>query len=190
MSSWHELVVQGPEGSFRAFVVGFLAGRGERDGGIFGSDVDLEPESLGERLKGLFRVGSHHVFLAPERIALALENALVERGPEVKLRFERRRVVEAMAFTFRAEVFSRELAKEIRSALLDSLPSSVRVESLSESEEIDPKAHGPEPFAPLHEYVYRVSGRILGPIEDALPVWRRSHDRDFVEISSLAIVTS
>jgi len=188
MSSWVELVVEGPEAAFRGFVVGFMAGRGERDAGVFGSQLDIEPESLGERLKALFKAGSHGLFFAPERIAAPLADALVERGAEVGLRLERRRVVEAMAFSFRAEVFSRELATDIRSLLLGSLPPGVRVEELSEAEEIHPEARGPEPFAPLHSYIYRVSGRIVGPVEGALRVWQRIQDRDFLEISSIRIV--
>jgi hypothetical protein len=85
-----------------------MAGRGERDSGVFGSQLDIEPESLGERLKALFKAGSYHLFFAPEWIAVPLADALAERGAEVGLRLERRRLVEAIAFSFRAEVFSRE----------------------------------------------------------------------------------
>jgi hypothetical protein len=187
MSSWHELVIEGPERIMRAFVVGFVAGRGERSGGVFGSDVGLQQESFGERLKALFAAGSHHVFLAPERLTVPLADALAQHGADVGLRLEHRRVVESAAFTFRAEVYSRDLAAEIR-ALLAALPAGVRLEDLSEAEEAHPEAHGPEPFAPLHEYVFRVSGRIGGSVEDVLRVWDRTHDRDFLEIGEFRIV--
>src|SRR5438876_6169315 len=64
MAEWHELVVEGTERTLRAFVAGFLAGRGEHAGGVFGSDVALAAGSLGERLRALFAAGSHRVFLA------------------------------------------------------------------------------------------------------------------------------
>src|SRR5438093_2338987 len=54
MTAWHELVVEGAERTLRAFVAGFLAGRGEHAGGVFGSDIALAAGSFGERLKALF----------------------------------------------------------------------------------------------------------------------------------------
>ncbi len=190
MSTWYELVIEGSEKMLRAFVLGFVVGRGEAVGGVFGSDLPLEGESFGGRLRAFFAAGSHHVFLAPEGLALSLVDALTQRGVSVGLRLERRRVVQATEFSFCAEVYSREVARGIRTALLDELPSGVRVEGLSEAEEIHPEVHGPEPFAPLHSYVYRIAGRILGPFEGVLTVWERSHKCEFLEITSFRIVAS
>lgn len=190
MSSWHELVIEGAEKTMRAFVVGFVAGRGEPVGGVFGRDLPLAGESFGERMRALFAAGSHHVFFAPEPLAVPLADALVQRGASAGLRLERRHVVRQAEFSFRAEVYSREVAKEIRAALLDVLPPGIRVEGLSETEELHPEARGPEPFAPLHSYVYRLSGRIVGSFEDVLTMWERSQQRDFVEISGFHIVAS
>src|SRR5438445_13408309 len=95
MTAWHELVVEGAERTLRAFVAGFLAGRGEHAGGVFGSDVALAAGSFGERLKALFAAGSHQVFLAPEPLAVPLARALGQRCPELGLVVDRRRVVEA-----------------------------------------------------------------------------------------------
>ena len=188
MSNWQEVVIEGPERTVRAFVLGFVAGRGEPGGGgVFGSDLPLEPESFGERLKALFAAGSHHIVLAPERLAAPLADALAQRGAQVGLRLEHRRAVVSAEFSFRAEVFSREVAAQIRRELLDTLPAGVRVEGLSEAEELHPEARGPEPFAPLHEYAYRVSGRIVGSIEGVLQVWETIHYRDFLEISGFRI---
>jgi hypothetical protein len=190
MSIWYELVIEGSEKLLQAFVLGFIAGRGEAVGGVFGSDLPLESESLGERLRTLFAAGSHHVFLAPEGLALSLVDALTQRGASVGLRLERRRVVQATEFSFRAEVYSRDVATGIRTALLDALPSGVRVERLSEAEEIHPEVHGPEPFAPLHSFVYRISGRMVGPFEGVLTVWERSHNCEFLETDSFRVIAS
>src|SRR5213596_3606947 len=183
MTAWHELVVEGAERTLRAFVAGFLAGRGEHAGGVFGSDVALAAGSLGERLRALFAAGSHHVFLAPAPLAVA--QALGERGRELGLAVERRRLVELAKFSFRAEAFSPDVAAQIRGALLTALPAGVRLEQRSEEEETHPEAHGPEPFAPLHEYIYRVSGDIVGPFEGVLEVWQRTRTLEFVETDSL-----
>ena len=185
MTEWHELAVEGTERTLRAFVAGFLAGRGEHAGGVFGSDVALAAGSLGERLRALFAAGSHHVFLAPAALAVPLAQALGERGRELGLAVERRRLVELAKFSFRAEAFSPDVAAQIRGALLTALPAGVRVEQRSEEEETHPEAHGPEPFAPLHEYIYRASGDIVGPFEGVLEVWQRARTLEFVETGSL-----
>jgi len=180
MAEWHELVIEGTERTLRAFVAGFLAGRGERSGGgVFGSDVALEPASLGERLRGLFMAGSHHVFLAPEATAVPLAQALGACGAELGLTPERRRRVESAKFSARAEAFSRDVAGRIRAALLDNLPAGVRAEQRSETEETHPEARGPEPFAPLHAYIYRVAVDIVGSCEGVLRVWERARTLDF-----------
>jgi hypothetical protein len=185
MRVWHELVVEGAERTLRAFVAGFLAGSGEHAGGVFGSDIALAAGSLGERLKALFAAGSHQVFLAPEALAVAVARALGERGGELGLALERHRSIESAKFAFRAEAFSRDVAAQVRGALLTALPGGVRVEQRSEQEETHPEAHGPEPFAPLHEYVYRVSGDIVGPFEGVFQVWQRARTLECVETGSL-----
>src|SRR5207249_11787838 len=95
------------------------------------------------------------------------------------------RWVEATESSFGAGAFSRGVAAQIRDALLAALPAGVRVEQRLEKEETHPEAHGPEPFAPLHEYVYRVSGDIVGPFEGVLEVWQRARTLEFVETDSL-----
>ena len=40
-------------------------------------------------------------------------------------------------------------------------------------------------LAPLHEYVYRVSGDIVGSFEGVLEVWQRARTLDFVETGPL-----
>lgn len=190
MTEWHELVVEGAERTLRAFVAGFLAGRGEHAGGVFGSDVALEPASLGERLKALFAAGSHHVFLAPARIAAPLAQALGEHGKAAELELERHRRIDAVRFSFRCEVFAREIAAQVRGALLASLPAGVRVENLSEQEEAHPEARGPEPFAPLHAFTYCASGDIVGSCEGVLDVWQRSRALDFVQTGALHLDAS
>src|SRR5947199_10686350 len=99
MTDWYELVVEGAERTLRAFVAGFLAGRGERAGGDFGSDVALELGSPGERLRALFAARSHQIFLAPHPLAAPLPQALRVRGSERWLALHRRRLLESAKFS-------------------------------------------------------------------------------------------
>ena len=187
MTEWQELVVEGREQVLRAFVVGFGVGRGVSGQVLFGADCALEPESFGERLRELFGAGSHHLVFAGAPLADALAAALAAAGTELGLRLAGRRSVESASFAVRAEVFSRALAEEIRALLFASLPEGVGVEGLAESEEAHPEAHGPEPFAPLHEHVYRASGRITGALPGVVEMRRRVADRDFVEAGPVRV---
>jgi hypothetical protein len=187
MSAWQELIIEGPEQVVRAFVVGVAAGRGLASAGVFGHDCDLVPESLGERLKTLLSGGSHHVLLAAEELAAPLSAALARNGAEVGLRLDGRRQVSALRFSFRVEVFSRDLAREIRADLLSSLPAAVKIENLSEGDESHPEAHGAELYAPLHAYVYRASGVFVGQPAEILPLRRRARERDFVTVGGIEV---
>jgi hypothetical protein len=71
--------------------------------------------------------------------------------------------------------------------LIAARPSDVRIEELSENEERHPEAHGAEPFAPLHEYIYRASGRIVGSPDGVIHMYRAARTLDFVEIGALHI---
>src|SRR5437879_7820680 len=152
MSDWHELFFEGTERTIRAFVVGFAAGRGARDAGVFGTDIELEPDSFGELLKALFARGSHHVVFVPDDLATPLAEAVAVHGALLAIRLERRRVIESASFEFRIECFSRDEAKTLRTMTIASIPQGARIENLSEREETHPEARGPEPFAPLHAY--------------------------------------
>jgi hypothetical protein len=187
MSDWHQLVIRGPEETVRAFVLGFVAGCGG-PAGVFGSALALEAESFGERLKRLFAAGSHHVFLAPARLAGTLAAALGERGEELEIGLEHDSPLESASFSLRLEAFSRPVADELRAALIRSVPPGVRIEGLSEAEETHPEARGPEPFAPLHEYIYRASGHVAGAFEGVLEMWRRARAHDCVEISAIRLI--
>jgi hypothetical protein len=187
MADWHELIIEGAEKVVRAFVAGVRAGRGETVEGVFAADVGIEPGSFGERLKALFTAGSHHAFLAPESLATLLASALTAVGAKVGLRLESRRAIGSAVFSFRIEVYSREVARDFRSAFVDPLPAGVRVAELSENEETHPDAVGAEPFAPLHDYIYRASGRIEGAFDPVLRLWLHAREREFSEIGSLTL---
>ena len=177
--------MQGRDDVVRAFVAGFLAARGGREGQVmFGSDLHLEPESLGERVKELFLTGSHVVLVAPEPLAEALADAFREHGG-AGATLERRRAIREAAFGFRAEMFSRSLTTAFRQALQDSVPQGTRVDDLQETEDVYPEAHGVELYAPVHDYIYRASGRVAGSFPGVVEIQRRLAEMEFVQVERL-----
>ena len=187
MRDWHELFCEGSGPAVRAFIVGFAVGRGARDACVFGTDVELEPDSFGERLKALFTRGSHHVVFVPDELATPLAEAMTDHGAVLGIRLDHRRIIQLASFEFRVEVFSRDEKTRLRTLVITSVLPGARLENLSEQEETHPEARGPEPFAPLHAYTYRASGRVVGAFGAVVEHWRRTREQDFTEISRISV---
>jgi len=188
MSAWHEVLLDGSDAAARAFVAGFAAGHGEPESRVvFGDDVDLEPASLGARLRDLLHAGTHLVAFAPADVAAALATGLVRHGATVGLRLGGRRAVVSARFEFTVETYNREQARSARQAFLESVPPGVAIEDLVENEEAHPEAHGVELYAPLHQYAYRATGKVTGTLPGVLEVRRRSAAIECVELGSLHV---
>jgi hypothetical protein len=129
MSTWYEIVVTGSAKVLRGFIAGFEAGRDVSDLVLLGEDLEVEGLPFAERLRGLVGGGPPHVVIAPERSGHALTEALKARGSEAELELRDVRVISGARFGFTARAFAPEVAARIRTALLESLPSGVALES-------------------------------------------------------------
>jgi PAS domain-containing protein len=185
VSAWYEIVVHGAEAAIRAFVAGFCSDRGDEEHAIlFGDDLDLEPESLGERLKELFLTGSHRVLLAPAPLADSLVRALESRGREAGIALDGRHIIRGASFTYRAETFARPLAEQLQAALATS-PAGIEIVDRHDDEEEHPDAEAVDLYAPVHRYAFRASGRIVGEFPGVLEMNGRLRGMDSVELSRL-----
>ena len=186
MSTWQAVVVEGQERDLRAFVAGFTGDRGVDPASVvLGDDVGLEVGSIGEWLLELVGQG-HHVVLAPEALATALVDAIECTGQKVGLRVERSHDIETASFGVRVETFSREVSASVR-AVLDALPAGVRMDERQEQEKSTGEPHGVELYAPLHEYTYRASGRVTGPVAGVLEVRHRLEEIEAASLESLHV---
>src|SRR5262245_26479367 len=171
MSTWQAVVVEGQERNLRAFVAGVTGDRGVDPASIvLSDDVGLEVGSIGEWLLELIGQG-HHVVLAPAALGAALVDAIQQTGEEVGLRVESAHGIDSASFVVRIETFSREVSADVRTAL-NALPTGVRLEDRQEQEDSTGEPHRVELYVPVHEYSYRVSARIEGPIAGVLEVRR------------------
>lgn len=187
MSDWHAIVVEGGERELRGFVAGFLADR-QTDPSrvVLGDDAGLEHESLVERLRALLR-GGHHAVLVPEDLAAPLVEAFARAGGDLGLRVADRHPIAGARFDCEAEVYSREVSSAIRAAL-QALPDGVHFEQHGEDEETHAEYEGVEIYAPVHDYTYRVTARVAGPLAGVLAVRRRLEAIEAVTLSSLHLV--
>jgi hypothetical protein len=146
-------------------VSGFLTDRKvDPSAVVLGDDVDLEKGSLGDRMHALLH-GGHHALLVPEALATPLADAIVHGGPPNGLRVTERRPVARASFGMRAEVYSRDVAAQLRGALRGA-PMSQH----TENEEAHSGAEGVELYSPAHAYTFRVQATVNGPVGDVLAV--------------------
>ena len=186
MSTWQAVVVEGQERNLRAFVAGVTGDRGVDPASIvLSDDVGLEVGSIGEWLLELIGQG-HHVVLAPAALGAALVDAIQQTGEEVGLRVESAHGIDSASFVVRIETFSREVSADVRTAL-NALPTGVRLEDRQEQEDSTGEPHRVELYAPVHEYSYRVSARIEGPIAGVLEVRRRLGEIEAASLESLHV---
>ena len=187
MSTWQAVVVEGQERTLRAFVAGFVGDRGiDPAGVVLGDDVGLEVSSIGEWLLELVGQG-HHVVLVPEVLGTAFAAAVEQTGRDVGLRLESVHGIESACFVVRVETFSRDVSSAVRGAL-DALPADVRLENPEEQEESTGARHRVELYAPVHEYSYRMSGRVTGPVAGVLEVRRRLGEIEAASLERLHVI--
>ena len=184
MAERHVIVVDGPDDdAARHSSTGFLAASGRRPTAVvYGSDLPLVHESIGERLRALLPGGRHEaLLLADTRLAAALASASARRRDDLETarrgaRAARRGVV---------HVHGRDAVTRGRcDASTRSSPRSPAGVTLvdEEREEIDPVAHGVDLYVPAHEYTFRARGRITGVLDGVVAIHRELRDTDFVTV--------
>jgi hypothetical protein len=189
MSEWQAIALEGPEAIARAFVSGFLAGRGIDPGvAVFADDLDPGDASVLERLRDLFGRGTHQVVLLPRRDGEALL-AAVAAGASPGLSASERQLVGEASFTFRAETPSPEAAARIREVLCGEPPDGVTRIEIREEGHVDPEGRGVELRATLHEFTYRAEGIFRGRLPEIALMRRRVAALDFVDAGPLVLST-
>jgi hypothetical protein len=178
------IIVDGPEGTWRPFLAGFLAGRAvDRAAVVYGSDLPLDHGSLGERLRALLPGGRREALLLVDaEIGPAVAEAL-RAAEDLGVRVVEHARLAAAWFRFVAETPSREAAARIH-ALVTSPPPGVMLVD-EEREELDPEAGGVELYAPAHAYTFRARGRVTGALEGVVAIHRQLRDTDFVTVEAI-----
>jgi hypothetical protein len=166
---WYELVIEGPEDALESL-----------HGVIRGSELRLASESFADRILEFLHARNHHLVFASEDQARAIRS-------RDDLRLEGVREVVEGRFGFTAEAYNPEIAAKIHEALTSDLPDGVDCIDL-EKEKVDPGAKGVELFTPVHDYVYKARGTIVGTPPGILEMNRRLHRLDFVHEEPLELV--
>lgn len=181
MSPWYELVIEGREDDVRELLPG-VATDGEHP--YWGEDLDLQGNSLPDRLRELLGARTHHLLFVPGTQVGPLTRA-IEGKPEIRL--ERVREIASGCFSFEAEAYSPEVAARIKRVLHGPLPPEVVLETSDEKEREDPEAKGVELYSPVHDFVYRCRGSFSGPPPGIFEIHRTLQGMDFVHPEKLEL---
>jgi hypothetical protein len=173
---WYELLIEGAEDALEFLLTD------SRDV-IRGSDLRLAESSLADRILEFLHAQTHHLVFASASRTRELIQA-IRQAPDLKL--EGIREVLGGRFGFKAEAYNREIGQKIHEALNTDLPPGVDCIDL-EKEETNPDAKGVELFAPIHEYVYKARGTIVGTPPGILEMDRRLCRLDFVHEEPLEL---
>lgn len=169
MGRWVELVVTGNEDMIRAFVAGFVAGRGVADEHevISERDAAQAPSSLGERLRELVSMRSRCVVLASDGLGRSLAEAIAQQGSSLGIEVVRTSAITVARCSVRAEIFSRDEAQAFK-GLVGAPPAGVTAEKESETEDEHADAGGVELYAPMHAFRYRTTVHLKGDVGGVL----------------------
>lgn len=152
------------------------------DAVIRGTELELEPATLSDRVRALLGARTHQILFAPEPAARELD-AAVRRDPEVRRKGVRE--ITSAGFDFKVEAYSEAVRDDIRGFLCTSLPEGVRLTGFQEKEERDPEAQGVELFAPAYAFAWQAEGTIEGDPEAVLDLQRRAVAHDFCHPGAL-----
>jgi hypothetical protein len=175
---WYELLIDGSEDALESLL------RDHPGAAIRGSELRLASESFTDRILEFLHAQTHHLVFASAEHARELARAIRER-PDLKLEGVRE-VVEGR-FGFKAEAYNEEIGAKIHDALNSDLPDGIACIDL-EKEERHPDAKGVELFTPVHDYVYKARGTIVGTPPGILEMNRRLCRLDFVHEEPLELV--
>jgi len=183
---WYELLIEASEKELESLLAEH-PGDAEGPGGAIyrGSELRLAESSIADRILEFLHAKTHHLVFASEPVARELVRAIREK-PDIKL--EGVREVLSGRVGIKAEAYNREIGEKIHRALTVELPPGTACLDLERVEQ-DPEAEGVERFSPVHEYVYKAQGRIVGIPPGILELDRRLVRLDFVHEEPLELET-
>ncbi len=179
-TSW-EVIIRGDTDTVRAYVAGYLRGRGIRRGWTFtGEGFDLS------HIRDLVKYHGSvvHVTCSTEA-KRAIASAVREAGEFEMEIVEARRIVRA-TFEFRFRTANRKVAGTIK-RMLRRLPEGARLTSYQPHEVVDPSAAGTELYTPTHAYEFSGEGRVEGDAFAVRRVWEKLRENEFFDVDDIAI---
>jgi hypothetical protein len=160
-----------------------MRGKGIKSGYIFTAKHPFKSHFLKELIK---YHGEVVHLICRSAIRPVIKAALNQAPQEYELEFIDSRPVKKSTFEFRFETANRQVAGSIK-RLLGRHPSGVKLVDYKPEEIFDPDAKGAEGYAPLHPYVFKGEGIIVGEVEGVLKVYDKLKSNEFINCEEIDI---
>jgi hypothetical protein len=192
MRELHELVMEGSLPVLKAFLAGLAAGQNQPWEIRFSSELDVHEGSLGHKLLERLQLERDTTrVIVPSTLLPAIthasERAQAEMGVGVRVAVAR--AIRAAVLAYRFEIFSREAAHALRTAL-GALPEGVALHGASSEERGDPERDGVAVYTPEHTYVLRGRGEARGPLEGVLRLRAALSEIEQVDCGTVCLETA
>ena len=179
---YYEYTIKGDEDALCAYLDGFLRGKGIKEGYFFTKDHPFQSHQIKEMIKYHGAVGH---LICQSKLRQLVQSAIRQDN---KLGFEVKdtRKIKNCSFHFEFETANRTVAGTIKRALAKLVPG-VDLIDYDPEEVVDPKAKGPEGYAPLHSYTFKGAGLVEGDIAGVLKTHTRLSKNEFIDCEDIEV---
>ncbi len=182
-----EMTIQGQPEAIKAFVLGFIEGRGGTEESVIEGECLIEEDSPIDLIKHFF--GPHHhtvpVIIGTDNCQ-PLRSALEKHKAEIRGTVTALREITGASFNFRYRTFSRETEKSLFD-LFTNPAEGVRIQDYAPKEKLTPEGKGVEAYAPLHDYEVSAQGTVSGGVKEVYALFCRAGRFDVVELGELKL---
>jgi hypothetical protein len=158
-----EILVQGQPERCQGLLAGLVLGSGSSARLFLAHSAGIHTP-LGERILDLVHpnaVVCHVIADGPGRTLL---RSVAKKLESLQLRLEDERKIASAGFDYEFQAYAKRYGDEIRAALA-GLPKGLHREGEPPKETLDKGARGIEAYSPVHDYEFKGSGRITGPLD-------------------------
>lgn len=171
-----ELVISGPFGLVKGFLLGYRAGSGGDFRYFFHRKSGIRRDTLAELVKEVLEVENYVHVCLEESAVKGFQGAVEVYRESLGLEVSQVRAIKGASFGFSFNLNNRGLAEQVKKAL-DALPDGVHLKDYAPEEKGSSKDKTDEAtggYAPLHEYTFRGQGVAEGDFDGVMDLFLRA----------------
>jgi len=179
----YDFIIKGDADKIRAYLEGFLRGKGVKSGYLFTEDLPFQSHFLKELIR--FHGDVVHL-VCRSNLRPLIRSAVAQSAGKFEFEIVESKQVANATFEFKFETANRSVAGAIK-RLLGRHPAGVKLVDYEPKEAVNPEAKGPEGYAPLHEFTFRGKGTIVGDVEGVLKVYYKLSANEFIHCDEIEV---
>jgi hypothetical protein len=180
---FHDFIIKGEACVLRAYLEGFLRGKGVKSGFWFNDDHPFQSHFIKELIK--YHGDVVHL-ICQSSLRPVIRSAVTQGAAKFDFEVVESKPLASVTFDFKFKTANRSVAGGIK-RLLGRHPAGVKLVHYEPKEDFNPEAKGPEGYAPLHEYTFSGKGTIVGDVEGVLKVHQKLDGNEFIQCDEIEI---